>query len=308
MMSHNHDSICTEIIGQLPALQSTFMSVTQLYNAISEGRLVPRPSFTTDDRLFEEAYPEHPLAASNRFTRIDAADRIMNLAREYGRSLPSEVLEVLHRCLFDCSAAVRQSLAGALFYGGEANSVEALTLLLDLEKDSPAVRLRARAALERLSSPYTYPDHCPHVVVVVDHILLVEKLMQLANREGFALRHARPDTPDVIAFGAHVKIIDPQVLGNQAWDDFCDYLAEVNNPEGEHSGFDKVAADKALITDNTPLIIIQDNPNRMIYNKPVTTGPVLYAPAWNDDFICRMVLEYTQIPQPVLNVAAVGHF
>lgn len=306
-MPRGLETICNEVLGELPALQETFMSFIQLNDAITAGTLAPRPSIAEDDRCYEKANPEHPLAASKRLTRIAAADRIMKLAREYGRTLPREILEVLHRCLFDCSAAVRQSLAGALFFSGDDSSLEVLSRLLELEKDSPAVRLRARAALERLATPFILPKQAPQVVIVLDQIMLVEELMQLAGREGFSLRHARPGTPDVIAFGAHVKIIDPLILGNQAWDDFCDYLAEVNTPGGEcPDNAGEATAEGALTPDDTPLIIIQDHPGQRLTNRtPAAIGPVHYVPAWNEDLVCQKVLEYTQMPQAIVNVAAV---
>ena len=35
--------------------------------------------------------------------------------------------------------------------------------------------------------------------------------------------------PGYFAFSADVKIIDRPLLGEEAWEDFCAYLAEVNS-------------------------------------------------------------------------------
>jgi hypothetical protein len=240
----------------------SFLILKDYNAAVLAERMAAKPGLTVDDRHFEEQNPAHPLAASNRFARIKAADRIMNLTHLYGKPLPADILEILHRSLFDCSAAVRHSIAGALFMAGDESSIEYLTKLLEQEQDSPAVRIRAQAALERMSSPFSLPENVPQIVVVLDNLLLVEELMEMARREGAALRHARPDSPDIIAFSGHVKIIDRQLLGKNAWEDFCDYLAEVNNDKTDYPTLDEIGelVIETHIRDDTPLIIVDIQP------------------------------------------------
>lgn len=305
----NRDEMLSEIIIRLSDLQATYMSLEEFNTAVLAGSLAAKPGLTVDDRHFEEQNPEHPLAAANRFARIKAADRIMNLTQLYGKPLPADILEILHRSLFDCSAAVRHSIAGALFMAGDESSIEYLTNLLEQEQDSPAVRIRAQATLVKISSPFTLPENIPQIIVVLDNLLLVEELMETTWREGAALRHARPDSPDIIAFSGHVKIIDRQLLGKSAWKDFCDYLAEVNNDQTDYPILDENGelVIELPTRDDTPLIIVDNEPagSTSGFSRPITRGPIYKVPAWNSEAICCIVKECIQMEMPIAMVRAV---
>lgn len=303
----NLDTLLIEIRSLFPDLQGTFMSLEDFTAAVKEGKLTAKPGMSVDDRYFEKQNPNHPLAACNRFARINAADKVMNLAQRYGHPLPTDVLEVLHQSLFDCSAAVRHSMAGALFMAGNKSSIDCLTQLLEQEQESPAVKIRVRAALERIQSPYAMPENIPQIIVVLDNLLLVEELMEMAQREGFTLRHARPGSQDIIAFSGHVKIIDRQLLGKNAWDDFCASLAEVNN-EPEYPNLNKqgepLRDDPVL--DNTSIIIVDNDPSdSLTFGRP-KTSEIYKVPAWNSEEICSVVKGCIKKEIPATRVRTVN--
>lgn len=273
--------ILTEIKKALPDLEDGFMTMADFNAGVTAKRIAPRPTLEVMDLQFEARYPAHPLAVSRRFTRIHAADRIMELASWCRKPLPTEILDALHKSLFDCSAAVRHSIASALFLAGNESSVVHLQKLLEQEQESPAVRLRARAALERLASHDLIPDtEVPQVIVVLDNLLLVEKLMETAAGLGGVLRHARPRTRDIIDFIGFVKIIDHKLLGWKAWKEFCQHLASV--------------------PDDTPLIIVDDEPpgNPPGFRRPLTTGRQFYTPVWMCEEVSRLAGEFLKQTVP----------
>ncbi|NLL86265.1 MAG: VWA domain-containing protein [Syntrophomonadaceae bacterium] len=295
-----------EIRSLIPDLQRTSMSLEDFNTAVNEGRLSPRPGLSVSDHCFEKQNPHHPLAASNRFIRIDAADKIMDLAKRYGQPLPADILEVLHQSLFDCSAAVRHSIAGALFLAGNQSSIPYLDRLLEQEEESVAVRLRVKAALIRIQSPFVLPENVPQIVVVLDNLCLVEELMELAEKEEAQLRHARPGSPDIFAFSADVKIIDRPLLGEEAWEDFCAYLAEVNSQSQIISNIPGDFSIEGSSRDDTPLIIVDNLPyDSVAFSRPPTNS-IYRVPVWNSEEICRIVKECIQNKSPVSQVRAVN--
>jgi hypothetical protein len=126
-----------------------FMSIEDYNQAVDVGALV-RKSGSTDDMKFFLKYPDHPMAGENRFRRIRAANIIRGYSKNLKGELPQNLLDKVHDALFDCCAAVRHSIAGVLFYGGNDTSVPFLMNLLEIEKESKIVESTAELALLRI--------------------------------------------------------------------------------------------------------------------------------------------------------------
>jgi hypothetical protein len=126
-----------------------FMSIGDYNQAVDTGELVRKPGFTNDMKFFLK-YPDHPMAGENRFRRIRAADIIRDYSKNLKGELPQNLLDKVHDALFDCCAAVRHSIAGILFYGGNDTSVPFLMNLLEIEKESKIVEATAEFALLRI--------------------------------------------------------------------------------------------------------------------------------------------------------------
>ena len=137
-----------DMINQISeALDFNFMTVADYKKGIEKGEIPLFPSEDLmDDIDLARQYPSHPLAHPNRRIRIEAADRLRNMHCE----LPSEVLDIIHKHLFDCSPAVRQSLAGGLIFTGNRSSLPFLRDLLEEETESYFVKCAASMALKRI--------------------------------------------------------------------------------------------------------------------------------------------------------------
>ncbi len=119
-----------------------------------------------------------------------------------------------------------------------------------------------RIAHEKSESPYKEPDTRKQLLVVSDNYKLLAALTEMADKENAQLRHARPNTPDIIVFSGAVKVIDRHYLGKDSWETFCDYLAQVNegyvgsDVTGNNSNAHNKSDEDEVIYDDTPLILI----------------------------------------------------
>jgi hypothetical protein len=125
---------------------NSFCTIDQYNELIARGVLVKK-GILEDDFRFESLYPDHPMAVSKQMERIKTADDILRCARNIRGELPEKILSQLHEILFDCCAAVRDSISQALFHIGSLSSIPYLQALVDSEKDSKIVLENAKAAL-----------------------------------------------------------------------------------------------------------------------------------------------------------------
>ncbi len=120
-------------------------------------------------------------------------------------------------------------------------------------------------ARDKSSSPYEYPENKKQLLVVSSNYRLLEALQKMAHREGAQLRHARPQTPDLIVFSASVRVVDRYYLGREHWQLFCDFLAEVNaEDEGGYTRRDEkgeMILEEPLF-DAVPIIIVDEEGSR----------------------------------------------
>jgi|GEM_PF-2946413 len=133
--------------------------------------------------------------------------------------------------------------------------------MFNRDKVNSKLMKKFRFTREHQQTPYDYPQEpTKHIVAVTKNYVLLEALKDLAQKDKAYLRRARPETPDIIVFPANVKIIDRGYLGEESWEAFCEYLAQVNDdadfPGEEEDGEVLFEED---IFDDTPLIIIDDS-------------------------------------------------
>ncbi len=119
-----------------------------------------------------------------------------------------------------------------------------------------------RIAHEKSESPYKEPDTRKQLLVVSNNYKLLAALTEMADEENAQLRHARPNTPDLIVFSGAVKVIDRQYLGKDSWETYCDYLSQVNegyvgsDVTGKISNAHNKSDEDEVIYDDTPIILI----------------------------------------------------
>ncbi len=235
------------------------------YNDLTAGGQLVRKGTYEDDQAFHNAHPEHPLSRVNRFRRIDAADAIRDQVEVQQKPLPAELLDKLYPALFDCCAAVRHSLAHALFYCGSEQSAHYLEKLLEEEPESKTVREYAAAALQRcrMRSLAQLPAGKKVIMLVSKDIRLYIALQKIAEIEGAYLYMPQHNYSELIAWSsaAAVQIVDRLLMGQDNWVAFCDYLDDVNQtgveyPVRDESG--EVLFEEPLY-DHAPLIIIDAN-------------------------------------------------
>jgi len=201
----------------LVALCRGFQSVDAHKAATQAGQVVRKPALT-DDRAFEQKYPDHPLAARNRFTRMAAADFFRDVARDQRSPFPQAVLDRLHESLFDCCAAVRLSIAQALYSGGNESSYDHLERLAAQETESPMARKCARvAALQHQAGDRRYPVGSRRILLLTSQVDLAASVLELADEHGLTLVLARPQTPDWMAGTADAVVLDRRLIPASEW-------------------------------------------------------------------------------------------
>ncbi len=254
--------IISEALDDLFAAR--FLSM-QGYNELIAGGQLVRKGMYVDDRAFYSANPEHPLAGEHRHRRIEAADTIRDQAAELQKPLPVELLDKLYPALFDCCAAVRHSLAHALFYCGAEQSAHHLEKLLEQETESQLVRDYSAAALKRcrMRGLKQLPEGKKVIMLVSKDVPLFIALQKLAEREEAYLYMPQSNYSELIAWSSAtaVQVVDRLLMGQDHWDAFCDYLDEVNQTGVEYPIRDESGEVlfEEPIYDHTPLIIIDAN-------------------------------------------------
>ncbi len=239
---------------------SCFVSMQDYADLVDQKKLVKKGMWE-DDYAFQAKYPDHPLASDNRGKRIKAADIVRDEFMALQEPLPEELLERVHASLFDCSAAVRLSLAHALFYCGSRQSISYLEQLLNEESESKMVGEYAGIALERcrMWGIEQLPEGKKAIMLVSKDIQLAIVLQKLAEKAGAYLYMPQYNYTELIAWSSKtaVQVIDRWLMGRVGWNMLCDFLAEVNDTSVEYpiKDDDGEVLFEEPIYDHTPLII-----------------------------------------------------
>jgi len=272
-----------EIRIALENLSTNFMNMEEYNEAVREKQIVEYQYLKVDDRTFDNTYPDHPLAASNRFTRIKAADIIRDEARKIKRPFEADTLQHLHASLFDCCAAVRLSVVHSLFFSGDKSSIEHLKILLAMEKESEMVKKYAHVTIHRLQD--FNKTNMKVLLIVSDNIELISEILELGQKKKFDVYQGAPDAPDIIAIPNQLSIIDRAYLNERVWNDYCGYLGELNE------GGTIVDDDGSILSegsehDTTPLILIESQSQRKSFITPhKPSGTVYFIEQWCSDVI-----------------------
>ncbi|MGB2783640.1 MAG: hypothetical protein WBC45_06840 [Atribacterota bacterium] len=245
MKEFEESKLPEEINQAIKDLTYKFMSIEDHNQAVDAGELVRKPILTDDMKFFSD-YPDHPMAGENRFKRIQAADIIRDYSKNIKGELPQNLLDKVHDALFDCCAAVRHSIAGVLFYGGNDTSIPFLMRLLETEKESKIVKKTAEVALFRIKPQYPFPKE-DTLVFASDNINLAIEINDFCKENNKKIFFPEPGSPDIIAVPFFVMVVDRHFIGKSAWEDYCDYSND----------------------DNTPVIIIDSNLKRSMEKYPI---------------------------------------
>gem|GEM_PF-670072 len=292
----SQDQQPTELEQALAELERGFMSLPEYRDSVQAGLLVKK-GLWEDDCKFQERYPDHPLAMDNRFARIKAADQIRDLARRQCRPFSQAVLDRLHKLLFDCCAPVRMSIAEALFCAGNQSSAPFLQSLTVIDDESAMVRRYAGIAFERckVRGCTDVPQAGRRIFVVLQNIELVGTLLDVARDAGAHVFFGEPDSPDIIAVPSDIRVVDRNLLGEEAWNAYCSYLDEVNDdaayPILDETGEVLI---REPLREDVPIIIVDSELPQSINkftkpNKP--EGCVHYISPWLPDLVVEKVRE-----------------
>jgi hypothetical protein len=277
----------------------TFMTMQDYAESMAEGKTIKKGNWD-DDYKFQQENPGHPLTSENRGKRMSAADSIRDLTMELQEPLPDEILERMHDALFDCSGAVRLSLAHALFYCGSRQSAVYLEKLLQEEKESKMVREHAAVALERcrLRGIEKLPEGRKVIMLVGKDIQPAIALQKLAEDEGALLYMPQYDYTEMIAWSsaAVVQVVDRWLLGQDSWNSFCDYLADVNETETVYPIRDEngEVLMEEPIYDHTPLIITDWHLERSLkeFREPNKPKEVLFYLEGGTDYVVAKLVKF----------------
>ena len=145
---------------------------------------------------------------------------------------------------------MRHSAAQSLFYADNESSVPFLERLIDVEKESKAVKKVAEIALLKLKYEIPFPAQNEDIIhFVSDNINLAISLNDFCQKNNKNLFFPDPKSPDIIAIGCLALIVDRNFIDKSAWKSFCDYCEE-----GE---------------DDTPVIIIDANLEKSLEQNPL---------------------------------------
>jgi HEAT repeat protein len=148
------------------------MSIDEYRKAVATGDL-DDDELRGDSRRFDEAHPNHALAARNSKVRLTAADFFHCVAAADPTFIDEEALSLLHDSAFDCDAAVRLTVVQTLGLLGREESLPALDELIKQKlagvQGSPNVQEAATEArciilkqTEARETKWIYPPGAPN--------------------------------------------------------------------------------------------------------------------------------------------------
>lgn len=278
MEAETPEAVSEELAMALEALASTSVRLEEYHARVEAGVLADydRLSFSLGDRKFEQRYPDHPMAERNLRVRMGAADFIRDLAAARLSCFPEIVLDKLHELLFDCSGAVRHSLATALYHAGNLASVAALNRLVQEETGSAMVRDTAEVAVlrcrQRGASVKDVPLEKPALSLVSSNVALAIEMNRFAKQAGCQLVFPEPQTLDMAVFPAVVSVVNRRELGITGWKAFVE-----------------------LCQDHAPLILIDGflpDEEAAWGGPPCSCGGVYRAEEWMVDWIIEKIADF----------------
>lgn len=301
MDNEKPETVSLTLSTALENLASSSVTLEEYCVRMASGQIAnyAELSFSLGDRKFEQLYPEHPLAERNRLIRIGAADHIRDIAATRLSPFPEMVLDKLHILLFDCSGAVRHSLATALYHAGNHSSVAVLKKLMQEEPNSQIVRETAEVAAlrcwQREGGDKYVPMEKPALALVSSNLQLAIEMNRLAQKVEYQLIFPEPQTPDLFVFPAVVRVVNRRDLGMEGWNTYIHFLQELARPFSEEE-LNNLCLEQTereeLTKDEVPLILIDGflpEEEAAWGTLPCSIGPVYRAEEWMTDWIVEKV-------------------
>lgn len=301
METKRPENVSEELKVALELVESSWLNLAEYQNQMATGKLADYEelSFSMGDRRFEQTYPLHPMAERNRFVRIGAADRIRDLAASRLTPFPEMVLDKIHVLMFDCSAAVRHSLATALYHAGDHTSVGPLEQLVRDEKSSGIVcetaEVAAKRCWQRGLACKEVPVDVPALSFVSSNVNLAIELNRTAKQNGCRLLFPEPDTGDLFVFPAKVCVVNRRALGTTGWRYYIDFMEETVRSvgEGERKMLEAENMDYSELSRETAAVILTDgfSPEEEDGwgHLPATKLQIFRAEEWMEDWIVEKV-------------------
>lgn len=249
------------IIDALNKLESLSVSLEDYAIGVANGTMARKPGLTNEQQ-WQTLHPDHPHAYDGK--KMNAADTIRNTGRSHPlEEFEPDVLNRIHLVLCDCCAAVRLSLATALFYGGDQSSMEPLQRLIDQEQrpdlldTSKMVYRAARAAFGRCETrgKYYFTAGMSRVLIITDEIDLVSDLLDVTDAHGIHLYQSHSALDLIVLGELAAAIVDRNLCDADDWSAYRDFLTELDCEQ------------------RTPLILIDGIQVRFDLIDPLTTSP-----------------------------------
>lgn len=104
----------------------------------------------TDLPQLHSLYSNNPLTFNNKYIKMSTTDAILKIAHMKSSKITQEVLDTLHKHIFDSSAAFRLALVQSLLCVGNSTSIQSIQQLYSIEKESIAVKNTCEIALYKI--------------------------------------------------------------------------------------------------------------------------------------------------------------
>ena len=153
-MSKKEEINNSEVRKKIEDLYFNRMTINEYESQIESGYLVRMPDFA-DDMEFERKNPNHPLAATSRFRRIDAADYFYALSLKAPEKFDINLLQEMHVACADCCPAVRLAMVRTVGCLRNQFSIPVLERVIEKEKSKTSTREVARQAIAVIKGNYS---------------------------------------------------------------------------------------------------------------------------------------------------------
>lgn len=273
---------------------AAFCTVIEYGELVAQGALVMKHPFE-DDGVFQDRHPCHPLALDKRIRRIYAADTIRDCSQLLRESLRCDLLDGIHKGLFDCSAAVRHSLAQALLHLDSAESIPYLEELLHSETESRMVLRSARLALQnsRLSLSEGTPTTGRVILLFSRREDLIERLNVVAGSTGCSLYLPRRKSDGMSLMSGVIQIIDRWFMGEEQWHDWCQNLIQQRTERDCPPDEKELRPVCAKYHAGNPFLVIIDRNMEASVTRfqhpPIDPGKLFYVEGGPDDLVGELV-------------------
>jgi len=141
----------------LQNLSLRFLSLQKYDEALPIGKNIGLKEYADVPKL-HSLYSNNPLTFNNKYIRMSNTDAILKVAHIKSSKITQEVLDTLHKHIFDSSAAFRLALVQSLLCVGNSTSIQSINQLYSIEKESTAVRNTCEIVLYKILNNKAFLD------------------------------------------------------------------------------------------------------------------------------------------------------